>query len=166
MAERLRLTEILTTSTAVANYLGEPVVAARHVRTALRMLEGETSLDDHGRRTGRRGPALRHVDELNGRRRVEGLPWTNIHLALHIGEVLYGNIGSRERLDFTVVGPAVNEVARIEAMCRSLDQRVVISSAFATAAGDARARLVSLGRYALRGVRRPEELFTIDPGAG
>jgi adenylate cyclase len=110
--------------------------------------------------------ALRHVDELNGRRRVEGLPWTDIHLALHIGEVLYGNIGSRERLDFTVVGPAVNEVARIEAMCRSLDQRVVTSSAFAAAAGEARARLVSLGRYALRGVRRPEELFTIDPGAG
>ncbi len=110
--------------------------------------------------------ALRHVDELNGRRRVEGLPWTDIHLALHIGEVLYGNIGSRERLDFTVVGPAVNEVARIEAMCRSLDQRVVTSSAFAAAAGDAQARLVSLGRYALRGVRRPEELFTIDLGAG
>jgi adenylate cyclase len=110
--------------------------------------------------------ALRNIDELNGRRRVEGLPWTDFHLALHVGEVLYGNIGSRERLDFTVVGPAVNEVARIEAMCRSLEQRVVISSAFAAAAGDARFRLVSLGRYALRGVRRPEELFTIDPGAG
>ena len=82
-----------------------------------------------------------------------------------MGEVLYGNIGSRERLDFTVVGPAVNEVARIEAMCRSLDQRIVTSSAFAEAAGAARRRLVSLGRYALRGVRRPEELFTVDPGA-
>jgi adenylate cyclase len=115
------------------------------------------------------GAALRNVDELNERRRGEGLPWTDVHLALHVGEVLYGNIGSRERLDFTVVGPAVNEVARIEAMCRSLDQRVVTSSAFAAAAaaaGDARSRLVSLGRYALRGVRRPEELFTIDPGAG
>jgi adenylate cyclase len=110
--------------------------------------------------------ALRHVDELNDRRRVEGLPWTDIHLALHVGEVLYGNIGSRDRLDFTVVGPAVNEVARIEAMCRSLEQRVVTSAAFVAAAGDARARLVSLGRYALRGVRRPEELFTVDPGAG
>jgi adenylate cyclase len=65
-----------------------------------------------------------------------------------------------------VVGPAVNEVARIEAMCRSLEQRVVISSAFAATAGGARARLVSLGRYALRGVRRPEELFTIDSGTG
>ncbi len=60
----------------------------------------------------------------------------------------------------------MNEVARIEAMCRSLEQRVVISSAFAAAAGGAQARLVSLGRYALRGVRCPEELFTIDSGAG
>jgi adenylate cyclase len=53
-------------------------------------------------------------------------------------------------------------------MCRSLDQRVVTSSGAAAAAagGEARARLVSLGRYALRGIRRPEELFTIDPGAG
>ena len=86
-------------------------------------------------------------------------------MALHVGEVLYGNNGSRERLDFTVVGPAVNEVARIEAMCRSLDQRVVTSSAFAEAAGETRARLVSLGRYALR--RAPaEELFTVDPGPG
>ncbi|MEK0081786.1 adenylate/guanylate cyclase domain-containing protein [Benzoatithermus flavus] len=110
--------------------------------------------------------ALGAVDRLARERAAEGLPCTGIHLALHVGEVLYGNIGSRERLDFTVVGPAVNEVARIEAMCRQLEQRVVTSTAFAQAAGEARSRLVSLGRYALRGVRRPEELFTIDPESG
>ena len=59
----------------------------------------------------------------------------------------------------------MNEVARIEALCRSLDQRVIVSAAFAAAAGAARGRLVSLGRYALKGVRRPEELFTLDPEA-
>ena len=62
------------------------------------------------------------------------------------------------------VGPAVNEVARIEALCRSLEQQVIVSAAFADAAGEAGARLVSLGRFALKGVRRPEELFTVDPG--
>jgi adenylate cyclase len=108
--------------------------------------------------------ALAEVDRLVRERTVAGRPATDIHLALHIGEVLYGNIGSPDRLDFTVVGPAVNEVARIEALCRSLDQRVIVSAAFAAAAGPARARLVSLGRYALRGVRRPEELFTLDLG--
>jgi hypothetical protein len=67
------------------------------------------------------------------------------------------------RLDFTVVGPAVNEASRIAAMCRSIDQPVLVSSAFAAAAGDAaRPRLVSVGRYALRGVARPQELYTLD----
>lgn len=105
----------------------------------------------------------RKLDRLNARRAAEGLPVTGVHLGLHVGEVLYGNIGSRERLDFTVVGPAVNEVARIEAMCRSLDQWLIVSAAFADASGPALEHLVSLGRYALRGVRKPEELFTLDP---
>ena len=80
--------------------------------------------------------------------------------------MFYGNIGSKERLDFTVVGPAVNEASRIAAMCRSVDQPVLVSSAFAAASGEARRRLVSIGRYALRGVGRPQELFTLDPEAG
>ncbi len=107
--------------------------------------------------------ALVAVGEVSARRAAAGRPRTGIHLALHVGEVLYGNIGSRERLDFTVVGPAVNELARIEAMCRTLDQPLVASSAFASLSLPARRRLVSLGRYALRGVRRPQELFTMDP---
>ena len=79
--------------------------------------------------------------------------------------MFYGNIGSVDRLDFTVVGPAVNEASRIAAMCRSLDQQVLLSSAFAEAAGASRNRLVSVGRYALRGVQRPQELYTLDPEA-
>jgi adenylate cyclase len=78
--------------------------------------------------------------------------------------VFYGNIGSDERLDFTVVGPAVNEVARIAAMCRSVERNVLLSQAFADAmASSERGRLVSVGRYTLRGVERPQELFTLDP---
>ena len=79
--------------------------------------------------------------------------------------MFYGNIGSVDRLDFTVVGPAVNEASRIAAMCRSLDQQVLLSSAFAAAAGASRMRLVSVGRYALRGVQQPQELYTLDPEA-
>ena len=75
--------------------------------------------------------------------------------------MFYGNIGSSDRLDFTVIGPAVNEVSRIAAMCRSADQPLLISGAFAAAAGDSGA-FVSVGRYALRGVARPQELFTLD----
>jgi adenylate cyclase len=107
--------------------------------------------------------AHRRATALNDRRQAEGLPITRFYLGLHVGEVFYGNIGSLERLDFTVVGPAVNETSRIAAMCRSLDQEVLLSSAFAGAAGEGRRRLVSVGRFALRGVQRPQELFTLDP---
>jgi adenylate cyclase len=106
----------------------------------------------------------RRIAALNERRTVSGLPVTATHLALHVGELLYGNVGSPRRLDFTVLGPAVNEASRIEALCVSLDQAVIVSSAFADASGDARSRLVSLGRYAMKGVARPQELFTLDPG--
>jgi adenylate cyclase len=107
--------------------------------------------------------AKARVDALNRRRKTAGLPVTRFYLGLHVGEVFYGNIGSIDRLDFTVVGPAVNETSRIAAMCRALDQEVLLSSAFAEAAGAGRRRLVSVGRYALRGVQRPQELYTIDP---
>ena len=103
------------------------------------------------------------IARLNRERAAAGLPVTGFTLALHEGEVLSGNVGSQERLDFTVVGPAVNEVARIQAMSRSLDQPVLVSASFAASCGDQRARLVSLGRYALRGVARPQELFTLEP---
>ena len=106
--------------------------------------------------------ALMRVEKLCERRQEAGQASSRFYLALHFGDVLYGNVGSPDRLDFTVVGPAVNEAARIEAMCRTLDQNPVISSAFAEAAGASRDRLVSLGRYALRGVQQPQELFTLD----
>jgi len=106
-----------------------------------------------------------NIKSVNERRAAEGHPVTTVYLGLHIGEVFYGNIGSDDRLDFTVVGPAVNEASRIAAMCRSVDRSVVLSSEFVAATPQPeRARLVSVGRYALRGVGRAEDLFTLDPG--
>jgi len=112
---------------------------------------------------------LARIDALKAERRAAGLPVAGVNLALHVGEVLYGNFGSATRLDFTVLGPAVNETSRIAALSHSLEQRVIVSSAFAVECGPRRVELVSLGRYALRGVARPQELFTFDveaaPGA-
>ena len=76
-------------------------------------------------------------------------------------EVFFGNVGSRERLDFTVLGPAVNEASRIAAMCRSVDQPILLSAAFANV-GETKHRVVSVGRYALRDASQPRGLFTID----
>jgi adenylate cyclase len=105
------------------------------------------------------------VEALNVRRLAEGLPATDMYLGLHLGVVFYGNIGSQERLDFTVVGPAVNEVSRIAAMCRSVDQPILISENFVESFAGERRPFVSVGRYALRGVGKPQELFTLDAGA-
>ena len=91
---------------------------------------------------------------------------THPYLALHAGDVLYGNIGGRARLDFTVLGPAVNEASRIAALCRQLDQPVIMSEAFAERCPTSRrARLLALGRYALRGVARPQMLYGLEPPA-
>ena len=64
----------------------------------------------------------RRIHEVNEPRRSESSPISLVRLGLHLGDVLFGNIGSDTRFDFTVVGPAVNEVNRIVAMCRSVDR--------------------------------------------
>ena len=78
--------------------------------------------------------------------------------ALNYGDVVYGNIGSTERLDFTVIGPAVNEIARIESLCKVLERPLLASSAFAEAL-EAPGLLRSLGRHMLRGRLEPTEIF-------
>ena len=106
----------------------------------------------------------RNMASLNARRAGEGRPITSAYVGLHVGEVFYGNIGSEDRLDFTVVGPAVNEVSRIASMCRSVDRELLASADFCTgldAAG--RGYLVSTGRFALRGIGRAQDLYTLDP---
>jgi adenylate cyclase len=103
------------------------------------------------------------VDRLNAARREAGKPAIAVDLALHLGEVLYGNIGAVDRLDFTVIGPAVNEVARIEALCEPLGCQVLVSAELA-AAVDANCRLVPLGCHALRGVREMQEIYGLDLG--
>ena len=107
--------------------------------------------------------AMRHeLAILNRRRAQQGDPQTSIYLSLHQGRVFYGNIGSRNRLDFTVVGPAVNEVSRICAVCKATGRDLILSGDFVSAcAGDARERLTPLGEFSLRGVSEPMELFAM-----
>lgn len=108
---------------------------------------------------------FRHnMNSLNARRSADARPVTSAYVGLHVGEVFYGNIGSEDRLDFTVVGPAVNEVSRIASMCRSVDRELLTSSDFRTGL-DATGRkyLVSTGRFALRGISRAQDLYTLDP---
>jgi adenylate cyclase len=105
-----------------------------------------------------------NMDALNARRSKDGRPTTTAYVGLHVGEVFYGNIGSEDRLDFTVVGPAVNEVSRIASMCNSIDREFLASTEFRSGLDAAGRRyLVSTGRYALRGIGRAQDLYTLDP---
>jgi adenylate cyclase len=94
---------------------------------------------------------------LRARQSPEGEPPLEIVIALHYGTVIYGNVGATDRLDFTVIGPAVNLVSRIEAIAKSLDLPLVVSDNFADAYGGT---LKSLGQHQLRGLDLPHELFT------
>ena len=102
------------------------------------------------------------VAEANGARRASGLPTMDLDIALHLGDVLYGNVGAADRLDFTVIGPAVNEASRIETLCEPLGHNVLISETFAGAAVACTGRLIPVGTHQLRGVRDSQALYTID----
>ncbi len=92
----------------------------------------------------------------NAERQTVGAPQIAYGLALHLGEVVYGNIGARDRLDFTVIGPAVNHAARLEKLSANLGRTIVTSESFAAAAAQP---LDDLGTHALRGVEAPQRVF-------
>jgi adenylate cyclase len=95
---------------------------------------------------------------LNNERRAHGLPPLPFGAALHLGEMLWGNIGAADRLDFTAIGPAVNLVSRLEGLCRPLEKTVLVSGAFAA---QTRAPLIPLGMHGLRGIASPCAVFTL-----
>lgn len=103
------------------------------------------------------------VGALNLHRSEIGLHPVDFGLALHIGEVMFGNIGASDRLDFTVIGPAVNYAARLEKLCTVTGAPVVLSSVIAALfpAGE----LVPLGRHALKGIDAPQQAFTLSAEA-
>ena len=98
---------------------------------------------------------MAHLDE---KRRQQGLPPLPFGAALHLGEVLWGNIGAADRLDFTAIGRAVNLVSRLEGLCRPLGKTVLVSGALAA---ETEAPLVALGAHTLRGIAAPCEVFTL-----
>jgi adenylate cyclase len=102
------------------------------------------------------GGARAALAEFNGQRRERDEPEVRFGMALHQGEVLYGNVGSAARLDFTAIGPAVNLTARLETLARDLGRDLVVSAAFAAHCPEA---VASLGTFQLRGFRDPVEVF-------
>jgi adenylate cyclase len=106
--------------------------------------------------------ALARIRALHAERAAANATVMDLDMALHLGDVYYGNIGSADRLDFTVIGPAVNEASRIETLCGQHGRNLLISETFAKAATDSERRLVSIGRFALRGVGSTQSIYTLD----
>jgi adenylate cyclase len=106
---------------------------------------------------------LARIARLNTAEVAAGNPALPLDIALHEGEVTYGNVGTAERLDFTVIGPTVNEAARLEALCKELGRPLLVSDALVSFAPALRPRLIALGRYRLRGVRQGREVFGAAP---
>jgi adenylate cyclase len=98
---------------------------------------------------------MTHLDK---ERHRQGLPPLPFGVALHLGEILWGNIGAADRLDFTAIGPAVNLVSRLEGLCRPLHRTVLVSGALAA---ETTTPLVSLGARVLRGISSPCAVFAL-----
>src|SRR5579872_513393 len=100
--------------------------------------------------------ALGRLEALNELRRAAGRDLIHIGIGLHIGEMIYGNVGASDRLDFTAIGPSVNLVCRLESLTKRLERPLLVSEAFARTYGKP---LVSLGFHPLRGLSEPQEAF-------
>jgi adenylate cyclase len=102
--------------------------------------------------------ARARVDALNERRARAGAPPLHFGLALHVGDLMYGNLGVSQRMQFTVIGAAANEAARLAGMCKELERWVLVSDAFPRCFPN---EMESLGHHVMRGVDTPQEIFTL-----
>jgi len=102
--------------------------------------------------------ASARMKSYNARRVKESKQELGYGIGLHVGEVSYGNIGTGNRLEFTVIGEAANLAARIESLSKSLGEPVLLSAAFAACNPD---DVVSLGEHPLKGIDAPQEIFAL-----
>jgi adenylate cyclase len=98
------------------------------------------------------------IGEVNAKRVKKGWRPLEYGLALHVGDVTYGNIGTAERLEFTVVGDSANYAARLESFCKTLGRPLLASAEFARHFPD---RFESLGNHQMRGIQGDQEIFAM-----
>jgi adenylate cyclase len=129
----------------VLKFLGDGILAIFPVETGGRGAACEAALRAVGQARERLAGALAG----------DGSPLAFV-ATLHVGQVVYGNIGSPDRLDFTVLGPAVNLVSRLEGLAKQVNQPLLCSAAFALEVGRS---LAPLGSFPLKGLAEPQEVF-------
>lgn len=142
---------IVASGGEVLKFIGDAILAIFPVDNGLEQACGQTI---NALRLAQEG-----LDRVNEERDREKLPHLRFGTGLHRGKILYGNIGAEARLDFTVIGPPVNEASRIEGLCKKLGEKVLTSRAFADGVQKGKR---SLGEHELAGVKNSWELFGLD----
>lgn len=153
-------TAVLEHGGEILSYIGDAVFAIFPISGTSRPL-GEACHRQEGACAAALAAALdarSRVDAMNQRRVSQGELPLEFGLALHVGDVIYGNLGVPQRMQFTVIGAAANEAARLAAMCKDLKRWILVSSAFPRCFPG---QLRSLGHHVMRGVDRSEEIFTL-----
>ena len=144
------LAPVLERSGEILSFIGDAALAIFPV--------GHDAPDAATRAVDAARDAIARMQILNEQRTTRGAVALRFGIGLHVGDVLYGNVGTPTRIAFTVVGAAANEAARLEALCKTLNASPVVSEQLASLSPH---RWISLGRHRLRGVARPMELFTL-----
>lgn len=137
----------------VLRFIGDAVLAIFPIRDS-----GTTASDACKSALAAVHDADERLAQANHERATTNKDALSFGLGLHLGDVMYGNIGVPERVEFSVIGPAANEVARLEGMTKELNRHVLMSGEFAQ---HVRGDCQSLGQHKLRGVGTPLELFTV-----
>jgi len=144
----------------ILSYIGDAVLAIFTIGGNEKLL-GEACYREEGACAAALAAARdarSRVDALNEGRKAKGEPRLDFGLALHVGDVMYGNLGVPQRMQFTVIGAAANEAARLAEMCKILKRWVLVSSAFPRCFPG---EMISLGCHVMRGVGAPKEIFTL-----
>lgn len=105
--------------------------------------------------------ALKGLGKLNKELAEEGKGELDCGIAIHVGEVLYGNVGAADRLDFTAIGPAVNKVCRLEGLCKVQGTRIVLSEELVRRSHRLGHTFSDIGRHELKGIAGPQQAFTL-----
>jgi adenylate cyclase len=146
---------ILKAGGEILDFIGDAVIA-------IFPIEGDATRrgDACSRALGAAHDAQRRIDGTNADRAKHGMPQLSYGLALHVGDMMFGNIGTPERLSFSVIGPSVNQVARLEALTKEVGRPIVASRAFTDSCP---ANWESLGKHKVQGIAEPIEVFAPKP---
>jgi adenylate cyclase len=144
----------------VLRFIGDAVLAIFPISDAAETIRTDTTgTAEACRRAMKASQQVAERIDTTNEEHADNFPPIRYGIGLHLGDVTYGNIGIPERLEFTVIGLAANQAARVESLTKELKETVLVSEPFADQYAGA---LTSVGKHVLKGVPGEHELFIPD----